>query len=131
MYYFYNSPYTPYIQFQPNQVDYPFLQTYDSERPLPPSEPQSLKNSAENIKQLLSDVEIVNEKIRSLPTFAQEITSAAHKSDHQKLHYMINNSGIKNKATVSFSPGGISITYVHRESDCCYIVTFLNWREFF
>lgn len=131
MYYLYNSSDLPYNQVQPNQLDYHYYPTYNSERILPPTEPQSLKKSAERIKQLSSDVEIVNEKIRTSPNFAQQITSAAQKSDHQTVHYLINNSGIKNKALVSFSPGGISITYVHKESDCCYIVTFLNWKEFF
>ena len=138
MYYPFNSPhflcfpeYLPSSQLQHNQMYYPDYAPSHNERVLPPTEPQSLKNSAEKTKQLLSDVQIINETIRTSPTFAQQITSAAQKSDHQTVHYMVNNLPIKNKASVSYSPGGISIKIVHKESDCCYIVMFLNWREFF
>ncbi|MGM9928422.1 MAG: hypothetical protein ACI35P_10790 [Bacillus sp. (in: firmicutes)] len=129
MYYFYNSPYI--FQFHPHQVGYPLLQTNHLERQLPPSEPQSLKNSAENIKPLLIDVGVVNERIINSPTFAQEITSAAQKGNHQAVHHMINNLDISNNASVSFSPGGILITYTLKENDSCYITTFLNWKAFF
>lgn len=116
---------------QQNQEKLSPYQLKKTERVFPPAQPHSLINSAKNTKLLLADVEIVNEKIRTSPDFAQQLTTAAQKSDHQTVHYLINRLPIKNKALVSFSPGGISITFVHKANDCCYIVVFLNWTEFF
>ncbi|WP_042348093.1 hypothetical protein [Bacillus massiliigorillae] len=110
----------------------PFYEQYTYERVLPPAEPQSLMSSAEHTKQLLEDAVIINETFRTSPAFALQLTTAAKNSDHQTVHYLINNL-IKNRALVSFSPGGISINLIplNESNNCCYIIMFLNWKEAF
>ena len=119
--------YLPSSQLQYNQMYYPNY----NERVLPPAEPESLKKSAENTKQLLSDVQTINETIRTSPTFAQQLTAAAQQSNTQAVQNLINQLPLNHRTTVAISPGGISITFLHKQNDCCYIVIFLNWREFF
>ena len=123
----YLSYYDPYYYdayfYRPQE---PFIHRFP-----PPSQPKSLQKSAENNKQLLSDVELINETIRTSPAFAQRLVNAAQQSDTKAVQSIINQLPLKHKTAVAISPGGISITFMHKESDCCYVVMFLNWRDFF
>ncbi|WP_050615366.1 hypothetical protein [Bacillus testis] len=134
-----NNPYSPYFQYNiplpANQYSqnqqHPLSE--DHQRILPPTQPERLRKSAEHTKTLLSDLVIVNETIRTSPEFSQRLVNAASQSDHQTVHYMINNLAIENRAVVSYTPGGISITLLPKDASnsCCYVVMFLNWKESF
>ena len=121
----------PYYQQTPNIV---YETSYNQRVPvLPPTQPKQLMGSAEHTKNLLADAQIVNETLRTSPSFNQQLTTAAQQSQHQIVHDLINNLPIQGRAIISFSPGGISITFLPKleTNNCCYVVTFLNWKEFF
>ncbi|MFS0782168.1 hypothetical protein [Bacillus sp. 1P06AnD] len=132
-YYLSNPNYMPAYYSTQHQAHTPASPSTVYDRILPPTQPERLMKSAENTKLLLADAAVVNEKLRTSPDFVKQLATAASQSDHQTVHYLINNLAIQNRALISYSPGGISITLIPQDeaNSCCYIVMFLNWKDYF
>ena len=134
-----NHYFMPYIQdFYPlypqSSVPYPYLEQQPVEqRQYPPIEPDRLMNSANYNKNLIIDIGIINEHLRTSKNFRQQLQTAAQQSNHQEVHDLINGLPIQNRAIVSYSPGGLSITLIPKKetNNCCYLIVYLNWKESF
>ncbi|HVI20723.1 MAG TPA: hypothetical protein VM660_01580 [Bacillus sp. (in: firmicutes)] len=122
--YHYNSPY--YQQYHRNPHYY---QKHYSIRNPTQLDPTMFMNSAHQSKNLIKDGQLILEKIAGSKPFSLEMMQAAQSSNKAKVEELIKSTGIKQKPQVSYTPNGLTVTFINEQNniDCCHLILKIRW----
>jgi hypothetical protein len=126
-------PYHPYHHHSPYERPYhrnlPYYQTHYSIRNPQQPDPTMFMNSARQTINLLKDGQLILDKIANSKPFSLEIMRAAQSSNTSKVEELIQSTGIKQKPQISFSPDGLTVTFINKQNniDCCHLILKIRW----
>lgn len=122
--YYYNSPYNR--QYHRNLLYY---HPHDPIRNPPQLDPTMFMNSARQSKNLIKDGQLILDKIANSKPFSLEIMHAAQSSNKAKVEELIKSTGIKQKPQISYSPNGLTVTFINEQNDidCCHLILKIRW----
>jgi len=86
-------------------------------------------NSARQSKNLIKDGQLILEKIAGSKPFSLEMMQAAQSSNKAKVEELIKSTGIKQKPQVSYTPNGLTVTFINEQNDidCCHLILKVRW----
>nr|WP_295971408.1 hypothetical protein [uncultured Bacillus sp.] len=107
----------------------PYYRPFISCRNVLPVNPSIFMNSARLTQMLLKDGGIILEKLAVSKTFSGNIITAAQSSDKNKVVSLLQSTGIQNTPKVSYTPNGLTLSFVHEENqiDCCHLILKIRW----
>ena len=122
--YYYNSPYDR--QYHRNL---PYYHPNYSIRNPPQLDPTMFMNSARQTKDLIKDGQFILDKIANSKPFSLEIMRAAQSSNKAKVEELIKSTGIKQKPQLSYTPNGLTVTFINEQNniDCCHLILKIRW----
>ncbi len=113
----YNEQYRlNWVPYYPYPHVYPFLR-------YPPVEVTRFQRSAHTSCQLMSEAQILLEKVQRDTNFAHELKDAAQKNDHSHLEMLIRSAGVTSSFHTAFTPDAIRIDLTAGNEDNCSEVT--------
>jgi hypothetical protein len=130
-------PYNPYSNHYdpPHYRTYhpipPYYQTYFPSRNTAQVNPTMFMDSARQTKELIKDGTLISEKIAGSKPFSIDIMRAAQESNKAKVEELIKSIGIKHKPQVSYTPNGLTLTFIHEQNDidCCHLILKIRWAN--
>ena len=134
MYYFY--PVKPFyaVPSTGHFPRYPFLQPQVSvyppfSRPYPTVNTALFKQSAQSIKQLLHETNLLLNKLTDNSDFALQLMTAAQTANRKEVERLVRSVGILRKANISFTPDvfRIELRTTAANLECCKLAISLRW----
>ncbi|WP_077247327.1 hypothetical protein [Pseudobacillus wudalianchiensis] len=114
---------------------YPFVQPQvltrpPSYRPYPKVNVTLFKQSAQSIKQLVHESNLLLNKLTDNSDFAFRLMTAAQAANHREVERLVRSTGISGKAIVSFTPDvfRIELRTTTANAECCKLAISLRWR---
>ncbi|MBO0995359.1 hypothetical protein [Bacillus sp. SD088] len=95
----------------------------------PTVETEKLHQSAQKFQTLMPQANLLMNKINSSSTFAHELMDAAQQSNKQKVHKLIQSTGISSSVKSQFNPDGIIFEFSNVENGKggCILHIALQW----
>jgi len=123
--YYYPPAYWPAYYVTPNYQSHAF-----SHRPYPEVNTELLIKSAEQMKVLLKEADVLMDHIKSSTELAAELMNAAQQSNKSKLIQLLKSSGIQSKMDASYTPDGLNIMLYTSvgDLDCGHLKISIRWR---
>lgn len=99
-------------------------------REFPEVNPNQFIHSAKNSLDLLTDAQLLLNKINSSNVFSKNMMQAAQMSHTEEVDKLIQTTGIKTRPKISYNPDGITFTFDHKSTPphCCLLSIQLKWR---
>ncbi|SFF69875.1 hypothetical protein SAMN05216353_1067 [Halobacillus alkaliphilus] len=123
--YYYPTAYWPTFYVAPSYQSQAFAY-----RTYPEVNTKLLIKSAEQMKVLLKEAEVLMDHITSSPDLAAELMNAAQQSNKSKLIQLLKASGIQSKLDTSYTPDGLNIMLCTSvgDLDCGHLKISIRWR---
>ncbi|MFJ8089429.1 hypothetical protein ACIQ7N_14660 [Lysinibacillus sp. NPDC095746] len=93
--------------------------------PFPIVNTKKLKTSANRIKVIMQQAQLLTDKIDESEQFAHDLMNAAQQSNKTEVEKLIASTGITVKFDTTYTPDGFRITFT--ESSCCKLTLILGW----
>lgn len=95
----------------------------------PPVDTKTLHTSAKKMADLTKQANYLIDKIIEAPKFANELMNAAQLSNKNKVHDLIQSTGITSKINTHYTPSGIRIEFDNSDKNdsCCRLNMSLHW----
>lgn len=93
--------------------------------PFPIVNTKKLKTSANRIKVIMQQAQLLTDKIDESEQFAHDLMNAAQQSNKTEVEKLIASAGITIKFETTYTPDGLRITFT--ESSCCKLTLILGW----
>ncbi|MEK4030423.1 MULTISPECIES: hypothetical protein [Bacillaceae] len=99
-------------------------------RPYPEVNPALFKQSAQSIKQLLNETNLLLNKLTDSSDFALRLMTAAQAANRQEVERLVRSAGISRKTNISFNPDSfrIELRTTAANLECCKLAIALRWR---
>ena len=125
---YYDPPYHhyEYLHHHPNILYY---NPYPSFRNPLQTDPAMFMDSAQKTQLLMKDASNILGKLANSKPFSSEIIDAAKNSQKDRVVELINSTGIKNFPQVSYTPNGLTLTFINEDNniDCCHLILKVRW----
>ena len=121
---YYHSPYAQQYHRNP-----PYFHTnYSIRNPTQP-DPTMFMNSARQTKNLIKDGQLILDKIANSKPYSLDLMLAAQNSNKAKVEELIKSTGIKQKPQISYTPNGLTVTFINEQNniDCCHLILKIRW----
>ncbi|MCA1009192.1 hypothetical protein [Halobacillus halophilus] len=126
MFYRYYDPrlYWPALHATPYSHDYTF-----THRPYPEVNTEMFMKSAEQMKDLLKEADVLMDHIISSSKWTSELMKAAQQSNKSKVIQLLKSAGVQSKMDTSYTPDGLNIMLYSSvgELDCCHLKLSIRW----
>ncbi|GER68227.1 hypothetical protein BpJC7_18770 [Weizmannia acidilactici] len=112
---------------------YPSILSYYSMpfRQYPAVRPKKFMDTALHMNELLSDAQLVTNRILRSAPFAGQLMEAAQKSNMAQIGRLLAGTGIKHTPRVFYSPDGLVLEFAHQTGHdpepCCAIQMKMRW----
>lgn len=93
--------------------------------PFPIVNTKKLKTSANRIKVIMQQAQLLTDRIDESEQFAHDLMNAAQQSNKTEVEKLITSTGITIKFETTYTPDGFRITFT--ESSCCKLTLILGW----
>ncbi len=123
-FYYHVSPYDQYYYRNP-----PYYHSSYPIREPTQLDPTMFMNSARQTQELLKDGMLIAEKIAGSKPFSRDIMHWAQSSNKAKVEELIKSTGIKQKPEISYTPNGLTVTFINEQNgiDCCHLILKIRW----
>ncbi len=93
--------------------------------PFPSVNTNKLKISAQRVKGIMQQAQLLTDKIDGSEQFAHDLMDAAQKSNKSEVEKLIISTGITMKFETNYTPDNIRIVFT--DSECCKLTLVLSW----
>ena len=139
--YNYANPYLAYPYYYPNVSTVPVqyapahyngnLQQWNNIRQFqyPEVDTQHLNVSVKRFQEIMEQADLLISKMAEDNEFAGELMRAAQRSDENRVHELIESTGVTIKTATTYTPTGIRILFDNSEvgGGCCDLLVALRW----
>ncbi|MFZ0368477.1 MAG: hypothetical protein WAM07_02625 [Halobacillus sp.] len=122
--YYYLRTYWPAFHATPYSHDYDFLH-----RPYPEVNTELFMKSAEQMKDLLKEADVLMDHITNSSEWSAELMKAAQQSNKSKVIQLLKSTGVQSKMDTNYTPDGLNIMLYTSvgELDCCHLKLSIRW----
>ncbi|WP_338753724.1 hypothetical protein [Bacillus sp. FJAT-52991] len=119
-------PSYPTGYFYPDYLYYPAIH----QRVYPQIDVTLFKQSAQSMKNLLKETNLLLNKLSDSPSFAYQVMNAAQQAKQKEVERLIKSAGITSKTDISFNPDSIHVELRSKAggNNCCHLTIALRWQ---
>ncbi|ASF39423.1 hypothetical protein CEH05_09910 [Halobacillus halophilus] len=123
--YYYPRTYWPAFQATPYSHDYTF-----THRLYPEINTELFMKSAEQMKGLLKEADVLMDHITNSSEWTAELMKAAQQSNKSEVIQLLKSTGVQSKMDVSYTPDGLNIMLYTSvgDLDCGHLRISIRWR---